>query len=157
MRGYIYILATSERPGVVKIGKTTVLPGKRCNQINEQWYLSLNTWEVQFWRWVENCSKAESEIHRLFSNLNLGAKKHREAFRVDIITAKETVERVCDKYPAKSDKPVSRAYRQKKKLDRLAYDHIQKSGPLAPRILENKSLLRDEEFYGWLYEIRDML
>jgi hypothetical protein len=157
MRGYIYILRTSERPGVVKIGKTTVLPKTRCQQINQGWYLSLNTWEVAFWRWVEDCNIAEKEIHRLIAVHNLGAKSHREAFRVNLETAKDIAKRVCARYPAKSDKRPDPILNKKKSLDESAYRHIQKNGPLSEKIIQQKKLLNEADFYKWLSEILYLL
>ena len=150
MRGYIYILYTHERPGAVKIGKTTTHPDKRCFEHNKDWYLSINSWKVCFWRWVENCDKAEREILSLLKRHNLGAKLHREAFKLDIETAKDIAVRVCDRYPAKSDKKTDPVMKKKKTLDLLAYKHVNSSGRFANQIIENKVSMLEEDYYKWL-------
>jgi hypothetical protein len=155
MRGYVYVLKSPERPSVVKIGKTTKSPFIRCTEHNRNWYLSLNTWEVHFWRWVENCGAAEAGIHRLFIAHNLGAKGHREAFRIDLAVAMETVVRVCDAYPAKSDHQIDPIMKRRAVLDRAAYRHIQKRGPLSEKIVSNWQLLSETDFYKWLNEIKE--
>jgi hypothetical protein len=155
MRGYVYVLNSLERPDIVKIGKTTKSPTLRCAEHNRNWYLSLNTWEVNYWRWVENCGAAETSIHRLFAVHNLRAKGFREAFRVDLIIAMETVVRVCDAYPAKSDRPIDPIFKKRSALDRLAYNHIQKDGPLTQIIILNKKRLSEIDFYKWLNEVKN--
>ncbi len=157
MRGYIYILTSEERPGVVKIGKTTVHPQNRCNRHNQDWYLSINSWLVQHWLWVENCTKAESEIHKILSSYNLGARLHKEAYKVSFALAKETVERVCSKYPAKSDQRDAPVMRKKKKLYRLIFSHIKKNGSISEHIINNKKIMTDEDFYNWISQIEDLL
>lgn len=157
MRGFIYILHSNERPGIVKIGKTTKSPKIRCNEHNRDWYLSINSWEVRFWRWIENCNVAETEIHKLFVKHNLGARGHREAFRVDVRVAEETAIRVCDKYPAKGDEPTAPILRKKKTLDRIAYAHIARNGMLTEKIIEYKKIMSELDFYKWLMEIKELL
>ena len=157
MRGYVYILTSLDRPGIVKIGKTTQSPSKRCAELNREWYLAINTWEVQYWRWVENCGAAEVRIHRLFGAYNLGAKRYREAFRIDLAVAKETVVRVCDAYPAKSDRAINPLLQRRSILDQAAYKHIKKGGPLSNLIIQNKKNLSEADFYNWLTEIREYI
>ena len=150
MRGYIYILCTDDRPETVKIGKTTRHPDKRCAEHNKEWYLSINTWTVSFWCWVENCDKAEREIHILLEKYNLGAKRHREAFKIDIVTARDIALRVCDRYPAKSNKKTDPILRKKKELDNIAYIHIISKGILSETIIENKKTMKEVDYYKWL-------
>jgi len=157
MRGYIYILRTEDRPKIIKVGKTTKHPNKRCNQHNKDWYLSINTWEVCFWRWVENCHKAEKEILTLLKAHNLKAKHHREAFNIDSITAKDIAIRVCDKYPPKSDKKTDPIIRKKKRLDQLAYLHISTNGKFSEQIISNHNQLAEEDYYNWLYTVSPYL
>lgn len=157
MRGYIYILHSPERPGIVKIGKTTKSPKIRCGEHNRNWYLSINTWDIAFWRWVENCCAAEIEIFQLISKYNLGAKSHREAFRIDISLAKKAAIMICDRYPASDDKPLDPIFKKRRTLDNAAYNHIKKQKPLAETIIKNKQIMAETDFYKWLYEIRNFL
>ena len=150
MRGFIYILRTIDRPGVVKVGKTTIHPKKRCAEHNKDWYLSINSWEVSFWRWVENCHAAERELLKLLKPHNLGAKLHREAFKIDTSTVRETATRVCDKYPPKSDKKTDPIMKKQKVLDQLAFKHIQVNGLFSGQIIENKKNMQQEDYYNWL-------
>jgi hypothetical protein len=153
MRGYIYILRTDDRLGTVKIGKTTTHPDKRCSEHNKDWYLSINSWEVSFWRWVENCHKAERELLSQLKRHNLGAKRHREAFKVDPETARDIAVRVCDKYPPKSDKKTDPVMKKKKTLDQIAYNHIQSKGRFSEQIIENQKSMQEEDYYKWLMAV----
>jgi hypothetical protein len=157
MRGYIYLLITPERPSIVKIGKTTKHPRQRCNRHNRDWYLSINTWEVAHWQWVENCHRAEVDVHRMLDRHNLGAKFHREAFRINIDVAKDIVGRVCERYPPKSDNKPSPVMRRKKALDEAVYQHIRRQGDFSELIFRNQSLLDEEQFYEWVAIIEEYL
>ncbi len=157
MRGYIYILRSDDRPGTVKIGKTTKHPDRRCIEHNADWYLSINSWEICFWRWVENCHKAEREIHSLLKGYNLGAKRHREAFKIDPKTARDITIRVCDRYPPKSDKRTDPIMKKRKKLDELAFKHIQRRGRFSDQIIENKKYLKEEDYYKWLQTVSEYI
>lgn len=158
MRGYIYVLISQERPSVVKIGRTSKSPAIRCKEHNNDCYLSLNTWEVHYWRWVENCIASESKIHSLLRNHRLEVKLYKEAFKISLPVAMDAVVRVCDMYPAKSDKQEKTLSRNKKiKLDFLAYEHVKKNGSLKDYILKNRQDMIDEDFYGWLEAIKDNL
>lgn len=153
MRGYIYILRTNDRPGTVKIGKTTRHPDKRCSEHNKDWYLSVNSWEVSFWRWVENCHKVEGELLSLLKRHNLGAKLHREAFQIDPETARDITIRICDKYPPKSDNKADPVMKKKKNLDDVAYKHIRENGRFAKQIIERHKIMKEEDYYKWLLEV----
>ena len=150
-------MRTEERPGTVKIGKTTKHPGIRCADHNKDWYLSINSWEVSFWRWVENCHKAEREILELLKKYNLGAKLHREAFKIDHATARDIAVRVCDKYPPKSDKKIDPAMKKKKKLDQIAYSHIQLNGRFSNQIIENQKIMQEEDYYKCLLIVSEYI
>lgn len=154
MRGYIYALHSAERPEIIKIGRTVKKPEVRCSEHNANWYLSINTWKVVFWRWVENCVKAESEIHQHLKPHNLKAKSHKEAFRIDLYVARDIMVRVCDNYPSKEDKPQEPVLRKRKSLDMLIYKHIRNNGPLSEALIRNKQILKDSDFYGWVNEVK---
>ena len=154
MRGYIYVLVSSERPSIVKIGRTEKSPAIRCKEHNIDCYLSINTWEVKDWRWVENCRLAESKIHKLLEKYRLEVKLHREAFRVSVPVAMDVVIRVCDLYPPKSNTPINPIIKKKNKLDKMAYKHIKNNGPLSSYLLKNKEIMTDNDFYSWLDVIK---
>ena len=154
MRGYIYVLISQERPSVVKIGRTAKSPAIRCKEHNINCYLSLNTWEVHYWRWVENCIASEAKIHKLLDKHRLEVKLHREAFRISLPVAMDVVIRVCDLYPAKSDQQIKTSVKKKSKLDAIAYEHIKNNGPLTNFIINNKQIMNEDDFYGWLDVIK---
>ena len=67
----------------------------------------------------------------------------------------ETVVRVCDAYPAKSDHQIDPILKRRAVLDKAAYSHIQKRGPLSEIIILNKQRLSETDFYKWLNEIKE--
>jgi hypothetical protein len=154
MRGYIYLLISHERSAIVKIGRTTQSPAIRCKELNKDWYLSLNTWEVHYWRWVENCFLAEARIHKLLAKHRLEAKSYREAFRISLPIAMETVVRICDAYPPKSNAQFDPILKKRAFLDKIAYTYISKKGPLSEKIIGNKIILNEVDFYKWLQTIK---
>ena len=156
-RGYIYVLSTDERPQIVKIGKTTQWPDKRLEEINSDWYLSINTWKLAHWRFVENCDKAERLIHKQISAHRLPAKNHREVFRISVQFGREIVDRICERYPASSDELPVKKPRNWKTLDSLAYEHIKQHGAFAQQIQDYKVKLSDGDFYRWLKEVQRYL
>jgi len=154
MRGYIYILHSNERPDVLKIGKTTKSPEIRCQEHNDEWYLSINSWSVVKWFWVEDCDLVERTILKSLKKFNLGAKKHREAFRISVDVGIELSERICSASPAKSDKPQKRKPRKSRELEDLAYRHVSSDGPYKEKILEMHKCLDHKDFIKWLDNIK---
>jgi hypothetical protein len=154
LRGYIYVLRSEERPSVVKIGRTERSPEIRCKQHNIDCYLSINTWEVHYWRWVEDCIASEVRIHKLLQKHKLKVKAHREVFKISLEVAMDVVVRICDSYPAKSDQQVKVLKRKRAKLDAIAYEHIRRNGPLSNFIVRNKQVMSNDDFYGWLEAIK---
>ena len=112
---------------------------------------------MHYWRWVEDCVASESKIHKLLENHRLKVKLHKEVFKISLSVATDVVVRICDLYPAKSDRQAKAPTRKKGKLDVMAYEHIRKNGPLSKFILKNKQIMNDDDFYGWLEAIKQNL
>jgi hypothetical protein len=157
MRGYIYILHSIERPGIVKVGRTTTLPKSRCKDLNKEWYLSINTWEIHAWFWVENCIKAERDVHKALRRFNLKAKKHREAFKISPGVASDISERICAAYPAKSQNKLFKLKKKQRHLENIAANHVKKEGPYKDKILSMYKDLNTKDFYHWMEEVSNLL
>ena len=43
--------------------------------------------------------------------------------------------------------------KKQKKLDKIAYSHIQTKGRFSEQIIENQKTMEEEDYYKWLMEV----
>lgn len=88
-KGYLYVLANSSIPNLVKVGKTTRVPESRAQELSGS--TSVPTpFIVVFERYFQDCDAAEEYVHTLLSRKGYRLSENREFFRApstDVIIA----------------------------------------------------------------------
>lgn len=77
--GYLYVLANSAMPGLVKVGKTTRTPAERANELAGVTGLP-TPFIVVYDQFFEDCSAAEGFVHALLSERGYRISENREFF-----------------------------------------------------------------------------
>jgi hypothetical protein len=93
--GWIYILASTSHPGIVKIGRTSRhTPGRMQEIDRDSVYAAFGPWTEIWSRAVADCAHVETAAHRMLANrrVKLGRLPCRELFRVDSSEARRVVE-----------------------------------------------------------------
>ena len=78
-QGYVYILANSSMPGLVKVGKTKRSPSDRANELSSTTGLP-TPFIVVYEQLFIDCDNAEKYIHTVLSNKGHRTAKNREFF-----------------------------------------------------------------------------
>ena len=93
--GWVYVLASTSKPGVVKIGKTTRNAIGRARELGrEGGYAGFGPFTEVLSRPVSDCGHVESAVHRMLAHrrVRVGRSTCRELFRVDADEACRVVE-----------------------------------------------------------------
>lgn len=82
-RGYIYVLANSAMPDLVKVGKTTRTPAERAAELSK--VTSVPTpFIVVYEQLVEDCTTAEEFVHTMLQQKSYRESDNREFFRAPV-------------------------------------------------------------------------
>jgi hypothetical protein len=93
--GWIYVLASTSHPGVVKVGRTSKHTPGRMQEIElDANYAAFGPWSEVWSRAVADCAHVETAAHRMLANrrVKLDRLPCRELFRVDETEACRVVE-----------------------------------------------------------------
>lgn len=89
-QGYIYVLANSSMPNMVKVGKTTRQPSLRAQELSSVTGVP-TPFVVMYEKQFNNCDFAESFIHELLSIKGFRVSSNREFFNAPIHDVIDTV------------------------------------------------------------------
>jgi hypothetical protein len=92
--GWIYVLASTSHPGVIKLGRTSRHTEGRMSELDRSAYAAFGPWEEVWSRAVADCTHVETAAHRMLANrrVKLNRLPCRELFRVDGAEACRVVE-----------------------------------------------------------------
>jgi hypothetical protein len=92
--GWIYVLASTSHPGIVKIGRTSRHTPGRMVEVNRSAYAAFGPWTEVWSRAVADCAHVEAATHRMLANrrVKLNRLPCKELFRVDSVEACRVVE-----------------------------------------------------------------
>ena len=92
--GWIYVLASTSHPGVIKLGRTSRHTEGRMSELDRSAYAAFGPWEEVWSRAVADCTHVETAAHRMLANrrVKLNRLTCRELFRVDGAEACRVVE-----------------------------------------------------------------
>ncbi len=79
-RGYIYVLANSAMPDLVKVGKTTRTPAERAAELSKVTGVP-TPFIVVYEQLVDNCTAAEEFVHTMLQQKGYRESDNREFFR----------------------------------------------------------------------------
>lgn len=82
-RGYIYVLANSAMPDLVKVGKTTRTPVERAAELSKVTGVP-TPFIVVYEQLVDDCTAAEEFVHNLLTQKGFREANNREFFRVPV-------------------------------------------------------------------------
>jgi hypothetical protein len=115
-QGYLYVLANSAMPGLVKVGKTTRTPSERADELSGVTGLP-TPFIVVFEQLFENCSAAEQFVHTLLESRGFRVSANREFFNAPVndvvrailatpgVAGSNVKTESCDDQRADSDNP----------------------------------------------------
>ena len=81
--GYLYVLANSAMPGIVKIGKTTRSSTERATELSKVTGLP-TPFIVVYEQLFENCSSAEMFVHTFLTDKGFRISENREFFSAPV-------------------------------------------------------------------------
>ena len=88
--GYVYVLANSSMPGLVKVGKTTRLPSERAEELSGVTGVAtpfIVVYEERF----EDCDAVEAHVHTILAAKGLRISENREFFRAAVSDVVKTI------------------------------------------------------------------
>ena len=88
--GYLYVLANSSMPGLVKIGKTTRLPSERAVELSGVTGVA-TPFIVVYEDYFDDCDAAESFVHTKLAAIGLRLADNRECFRASVSDVVKTI------------------------------------------------------------------
>lgn len=88
--GYVYVLANSSMPGLVKIGKTTRLPSERADELSGVTGVA-TPFIVVYEDYFDDCDAAESFVHTKLAINGLRLSENREFFRASVSDVVKTL------------------------------------------------------------------
>jgi TPR repeat protein len=81
--GYVYVLANSSMPGLVKVGKTTRAPSERADELSGVTGVA-TPFIVAYEEYFEDCDAVEMSVHTVLSAKGLRLSESREFFRAAV-------------------------------------------------------------------------
>lgn len=93
--GWVYVLASTSHPGVVKVGRTGRNALGRARELDRsEGYATFGPWQEVWSRAVSDSGHVETAAHRMLAHrrLRIGRSTFRELFRVDAGEACRVVE-----------------------------------------------------------------
>ena len=81
--GYVYVLANSSMPGLVKVGKTTRLPSERAEELSGVTGVA-TPFIVVYEEHFEDCDTIEAHVHTALATKGLRLSDNREFFRAAV-------------------------------------------------------------------------
>ncbi|MBQ2364557.1 MAG: GIY-YIG nuclease family protein [Alistipes sp.] len=94
-KGYVYVMINPSCEGLVKIGKTTKDPEERAKELSSATGVA-TPFVVVYKRLFNDCSIAETLIHRLLEERGCRVNKSREFFSIDISEAIDVILNIPD-------------------------------------------------------------
>jgi hypothetical protein len=88
--GYVYVLANSSMPGLVKVGKTTRLPSERADELSGVTGVA-TPFIVVYEEHFEDCDAVEAHVHTALSAKGLRLSENREFFRAAVSDVVKTL------------------------------------------------------------------
>lgn len=82
-QGYVYVLANSAMPGLVKVGRTTRTASERAQELSSVSGLP-TPFIVVYEQLFEDCSAAESHLHTLLAGRGFRVSENREFFNAPV-------------------------------------------------------------------------
>lgn len=86
MSGFVYCIANSSMPDLVKIGMTSRTVEERLSEANSNSTWTPFPYHVEFAKWVLNAEQREKTLHRIFHSYRVSP--NREWFRVPVDTVR---------------------------------------------------------------------
>ena len=102
--GYLYVLANSSMPGLVKIGKTTRLPSERADELSRVTGVA-TPFIVVYEDYFDDCAAAESFVHTKLAADGHRLADNREFFRAPVSDVVKTIASIQPSRPVKSSAP----------------------------------------------------
>lgn len=90
-KGFVYILTNDSMPGLIKIGKTTMSPYERAQQISSSTGVP-TAFQVAYYREVDDCHTTEQCLHKDLASYRVN--NNREFFSANV----EYVAQIMDEY-----------------------------------------------------------
>lgn len=119
--GWIYVLASTSHPGIVKIGRTSRHTPGRMVEVERSAYAAFGPWTEVLSRAVADVSHVETASHRMLANrrVKLNRLPCKELFRVDSKEACRVVEAAAlsltvVRRPLPSLRPSARPFRRRR-------------------------------------------
>jgi len=88
--GYVYILANSSMPGLVKVGKTTRRPSERADELSGVTGVA-TPFIVVYEEYFEDCDAVEAHVHTALAVKGLRLSDNREFFRAAVSDVVRTI------------------------------------------------------------------
>lgn len=112
--GWVYVLASTTRPGVVKVGKTTRNAAGRAKELGRsEGYAEFGPFAEVWSRAVSDCARVESAAHRMLAHRRVKVRRTlcRELFQVEADEACRVVEAAANSLRGRSVPVRRRAFR----------------------------------------------
>ena len=101
-RGYIYVLANSAMPDLVKVGKTTRTPAERAAELSK--VTSVPTpFIVVYEQLVDDCTAAEQFVHTMLQQKGYRESDNREFFRAPVSEVIQIIIKMPAQFSSNSD------------------------------------------------------
>lgn len=167
-KGYVYVMINPSCEGLVKIGKTTKDPEERAKDLSSATGVA-TPFIVVYKRLFNDCSIAETLIHRLLEERGCRVNKSREFFSIDISEAIDVIlnipdnsipsEEVCiEATDADSDENLAELYYNKGRDSLYGYNDTFQDTDMAVHYFTLSAQLGDIKSYleiGRIYRNQD--
>jgi hypothetical protein len=101
-RGYIYVLANSAMPDLVKVGKTTRTPAERATELSKVTGVP-TPFIVVYEQLVDDCTAAEEFVHTMLQQKGYRESDNREFFRAPVSEIIQIIIKMPTQFSSNSD------------------------------------------------------
>ena len=101
-RGYIYVLANSAMPDLVKVGKTTRTPAERAAELSKVTGVP-TPFIVVYEQLVDDCTAAEEFVHTMLQQKGYRESDNREFFRAPVSEVIQIIIKMPAQFSSNSD------------------------------------------------------
>jgi hypothetical protein len=101
-RGYIYVLANSAMPDLVKVGKTTRTPAERAAELSKVTGVP-TPFIVVYEQLVDDCTAAEEFVHTMLQQKGYRESDNREFFRAPVSEVIQIIIKIPTHFSSNSD------------------------------------------------------
>ena len=101
-RGYIYVLANSAMPDLVKVGKTTRTPAERAAELSKVTGVP-TPFIVVYEQLVDDCTAAEEFVHTMLQQKGYRESDNREFFRAPVSEVIQIIIKMPTQFSSNSD------------------------------------------------------